>query len=108
MPASCHPLEWEARVKLAACYRIFDRLGWTELIYNHITLRLPAEASCGADGGAHFLINPFGLRYAEVKASNLVKVDWPARWSATAAGRSIRQASRCMPPSMPALPAPTA
>ncbi|AOY92299.1 class II aldolase [Cupriavidus sp. USMAA2-4] len=98
MPASCHPLEWEARVKLAACYRIFDRLGWTELIYNHITLRLPAEASCGADGGAHFLINPFGLRYAEVKASNLVKVDLAgkvvgdSRWPVNPAGFTVHAA----------------
>lgn len=60
--------EWAARVELAACYRIFAQLGWIELIYNHITLRLP-----GAD--KHFLINPFGLMYAEVRASNLVRVD---------------------------------
>ena len=60
--------EWAARVQLAAAYRIFDRLGWGELIYNHISLRVP-----GPD--AHFLINPFGLHYSEVRASNLVKVD---------------------------------
>jgi ribulose-5-phosphate 4-epimerase/fuculose-1-phosphate aldolase len=36
-----HPDEWAARVQLAACYRIFDMLGWTEMIYNHITVRLP-------------------------------------------------------------------
>ena len=42
-PAWCGPREWVARVKLAACYRIFAHLGWTELIYNHITLRLPLE-----------------------------------------------------------------
>jgi ribulose-5-phosphate 4-epimerase/fuculose-1-phosphate aldolase len=60
--------EWNARVQLAACYRIFADMGWTELIYNHITLRLP-----GAD--KRFLINPFGLAYAEVRASNLVKID---------------------------------
>ncbi len=60
--------EWLARVKLAACYRIFAQLGWAELIYNHISLRVP-----GPD--AHFLINPFGLHYTEVTASNLVKVD---------------------------------
>ena len=60
--------EWNARVELAAAYRIFDMLGWTELIYNHISLRVP-----GADG--HFLINPFGLHYSEVTASNLVKID---------------------------------
>jgi ribulose-5-phosphate 4-epimerase/fuculose-1-phosphate aldolase len=55
-------------VQLAAAYRIFDHLGWTELIYNHISLRVPGE-----DG--RFLINPFGLHYSEVCASNLVKVD---------------------------------
>jgi ribulose-5-phosphate 4-epimerase/fuculose-1-phosphate aldolase len=60
--------EWAARVQLAAAYRIFDRLGWGELIYNHISLRVP-----GPD--PHFLINPFGLHYSEVCASNLVKVD---------------------------------
>ncbi len=67
-PADTRPEEWEARVQLAACYRIFAHLGWTELIYNHITLRLP-----GPD--KHFLINPFGLLYTEVRASNLVKID---------------------------------
>jgi ribulose-5-phosphate 4-epimerase/fuculose-1-phosphate aldolase len=60
--------EWEARQQLAACYRIFDHMGWSELIYNHITLRVPGE-----DGA--FLINPFGLAYDEVTASNLVKID---------------------------------
>ncbi len=67
-PAGIAPAEWDARVRLAAAYRIFDRLGWTELIYNHISLRVP-----GPD--RHFLINPFGLHYSEVTASNLVKVD---------------------------------
>ena len=60
--------EWDARVQLAAAYRIFAYLGWTELIYNHISLRVPGEPQ-------HFLINPFGLHYSEVCASNLVKVD---------------------------------
>ncbi len=71
-PARFSPAEWEARVQLAAAYRIFDLLGWTELIYNHISLRVPGE-----DG--HFLINPFGLHYSEVTASNLVKVDIDGR-----------------------------
>ena len=62
------PEEWDARVRLAACYRIFDHLGWTELIYNHISLRLPGPET-------QLLINPFGLLYREVTASNLVKVD---------------------------------
>ena len=60
--------EWDARVKLAAAYRIFAHLGWDELIYNHISLRVPGPEQ-------HFLINPFGLHYSEVTASNLVKVD---------------------------------
>ena len=67
-PQRVGPEEWEARVQLAAAYRIFDHLGWTELIYNHISLRVPGEAR-------HYLINPFGLHYSEVTASNLVKVD---------------------------------
>lgn len=64
--------EWHARVQLAAAYRIFAHLRWDELIYNHVSLRVPSE-----DG--HFLINPFGLHYSEVTASNLVKVDGDGR-----------------------------
>ena len=77
--------EWEARVQLAAAYRIFDHLGWTELIYNHISLRVPGEDQ-------HYLINPFGLHYSEVTASNLVKVDLagnivgPSDWPINPAG----------------------
>jgi ribulose-5-phosphate 4-epimerase/fuculose-1-phosphate aldolase len=66
--AQIAPEEWQARQTLAACYRIFAHLGWTELIYNHITWRLPGSER-------HFLINPFGLAYNEVCASNLVKID---------------------------------
>jgi len=60
--------EQAARVQLAAAYRVFDHLGWTEMIFNHITLRVPGPER-------HFLINPFGLHYREVTASNLVAVD---------------------------------
>ena len=60
--------EKDIRVQLAACYRIFDYMGWSELIYNHITVKVPGEEG-------HFLINPYGLHYKEVTASNLVKVD---------------------------------
>nr|WP_246355737.1 class II aldolase/adducin family protein [Paraburkholderia humisilvae] len=56
------------RIELAGVYRVFAMLGWTELIYNHITTRIPGAHT-------HFLINPFGLHYTEVTASNLVKVD---------------------------------
>ena len=64
---SCSEAEWQARIKLAACYRIFDMLGWSESIYNHISFKVPGEDA--------FLINPFGLMYDEVCASNLVKID---------------------------------
>ena len=60
--------EREARVQLAACYRIFDHLGWTEMIFNHITLRVPGPEK-------FFLINPFGLHYREITASSLVLID---------------------------------
>ncbi|MFD1612813.1 class II aldolase/adducin family protein [Sphingomonas tabacisoli] len=60
--------EWQARQELAACYRVFAMLGWDESIYNHITVKVPEEDDA-------FLINPFGLHFSEVKASNLVKID---------------------------------
>jgi ribulose-5-phosphate 4-epimerase/fuculose-1-phosphate aldolase len=75
-PVHRHPDEWQARQQLAACYRIFAMLGWTEMIYNHITLRLPASVT---GDEKHFLINPFGLHYSEVTASNLVKIDLQGR-----------------------------
>lgn len=84
-PARFSVAEWQARVQLAAAYRIFDHLGWTELIYNHISLRVPDQPDC-------FLINPFGLHYSEVRASNLVKIDihgniiGPSDWPINPAG----------------------
>ncbi len=60
--------EWHARVDLAACYRLMAHFGMDDLIYNHISARVP-----GPD--EHFLLNPFGLLYEEITASNLVKVD---------------------------------
>lgn len=64
----CSEAEWNARLELAACYRIFDLMGWSESIYNHISLKVPGEDHA-------FLINPFGLLYDEITASNLVKID---------------------------------
>jgi ribulose-5-phosphate 4-epimerase/fuculose-1-phosphate aldolase len=64
--------ERRARERLAACYRVFDYLGWTESIFNHITLRIPGPETL-------FLINPFGLHYSEVTASNLIAVDIDGR-----------------------------
>jgi ribulose-5-phosphate 4-epimerase/fuculose-1-phosphate aldolase len=90
-----HPDERAARVQLAACYRIFDMLGWTEMIYNHITLRLPDSVT---GGQKHFLINPFGLHYSEVTASNLLKIDVRGNkiedspWNANPAGFTVHSA----------------
>jgi ribulose-5-phosphate 4-epimerase/fuculose-1-phosphate aldolase len=83
--------ERAARVQLAAAYRIFDHLGWTELIFNHITLRIPGPEKI-------FLINPFGLHYREVTASNLVAIDVegnpvrPAEYPVNRAGFVIHSA----------------
>jgi ribulose-5-phosphate 4-epimerase/fuculose-1-phosphate aldolase len=59
--------ERQARIDLAACYRLVDWYGMSDLILNHITLRVPGEDQ-------HFLINPFGMLYSEVTASSLIKV----------------------------------
>jgi ribulose-5-phosphate 4-epimerase/fuculose-1-phosphate aldolase len=64
------PDEASAREQLAACYRLFDFLGWTEAIFNHITLRVASRGDA-----PHYLINPFGLHYSEVTPGNLVKID---------------------------------
>ncbi len=60
--------EWQIRVDLAACYRLAAKYGWTDLIYTHISARVPGPEE-------HFLLNPFGYMFDEVCASNLVKVD---------------------------------
>lgn len=60
--------EWSTRVDLAACYRLVARYGMSDLIYNHITARVPNEPG-------HFLINPFGYMYEEMTASSLFKID---------------------------------
>lgn len=67
-PAGMDAAEWALRVQLAAAYRLVDWFGWCELIYGHLTAKVP-----GPD--KHFLINPYGLNYDEVTASNLVKID---------------------------------
>src|ERR1700734_2909415 len=62
------PAEWDARVDLAACCRLIDLYGMTDLLGNNVTARVPGE-----DG--HLLINPLGLLYDEVTASSVVKID---------------------------------
>ena len=62
------PEEWQLRVDLAACYRLVAAYGWSDLVFTHISARIP-----GPDH--HFLINPYGLMFDEITASSLVKVD---------------------------------
>ncbi|TMN88263.1 class II aldolase [Pseudoalteromonas phenolica] len=59
--------EWQLRVDLAACYRLVEHMRWGDLIYTHMSARLP--------GTNYYLVNAFGLSFDEVTASNLVKVD---------------------------------
>ncbi len=71
IPAMQHqvsPEEWQIRVDLAACYRLVAAFGWSDLVFTHITARLP-----GPDH--HFLINPYGMMFDEITASSLVKID---------------------------------
>ena len=60
--------ERETRIALAACYRLIAHFGMDDLIYTHISARVPGEPG-------HFLINPFGLMFHEITASSLVKID---------------------------------
>jgi ribulose-5-phosphate 4-epimerase/fuculose-1-phosphate aldolase len=60
--------EWTARQQLAACYRVFAMMGWDEMIYNHITVKLDDQEGA-------FLINPYGMHFGEVTASSLIKID---------------------------------
>jgi len=60
--------EWKMRVDLAACYRMVAQYGWDDLIFTHISARVPGPEH-------HFLINPYGMLFEEITASSLVKVD---------------------------------
>ncbi len=65
---SVTPEEWQLRVDLAACYRLIAMYGMSDLVFTHITARVPGPEH-------HFLINPYGLMFDEITASSLVKVD---------------------------------
>jgi ribulose-5-phosphate 4-epimerase/fuculose-1-phosphate aldolase len=67
-PDIMNDAEWRVRVDLAACYRLCALRGWDDLIYTHISAAVPGQKG-------HFLINPFGYRFDEICASNLVKVN---------------------------------
>ena len=68
MPARMSAEEWQTRLDLAACYRLVDLFGWSDLINTRITARVPVQHD-------HFLINPYGLLFDEMTASSLVKID---------------------------------
>ncbi len=70
--AATNAEEWEARIDLAALYRLVDLYGWSDLLGTHISHRVPGEAD-------HFLINPFGVMWDEMTASSLLKVDYDGR-----------------------------
>ncbi|MDV6251857.1 class II aldolase/adducin family protein [Vibrio sp. EA2] len=60
--------EWQLRVELAACYRLVAEFGWDDLIFTHISVRIPGPEH-------HFLINPYGMMFDEITASDLIKID---------------------------------
>lgn len=66
--AQVSPEEWQVRVDLAACYRLIAMYGWDDLIFTHISARVPGPEH-------HFLINPYGMLFEEITASSLVKID---------------------------------
>jgi len=68
MKNACSDAEWNARVDLAACYRLIDLYGMSDMTANHISARVPGEDNA-------FLINPYGMLYEEITASSLVKID---------------------------------
>ena len=66
------PEEWQVRVDLAAAYRLVADYGWDDLVFTHISARVPGPEH-------HFLINPYGMMFEEITASSLVKVDLNGR-----------------------------
>lgn len=94
--------EWQARIDLAACYRLLVLHGWDDLIYTHVSAKVP--------GTDYFLINGFGLRFDEVQANNLVKIDIdgniidpscpypinPAGFTIHSAVHAVREDAKCV------------
>ena len=68
LKSNVSPEEWQARVDLAALYRLVALYGWDDLIFTHLSARVPGPEH-------HFLINPYNLMFEEITASSLVKID---------------------------------
>jgi len=79
------PEEWQARVDLAACCRLVDLYGMTDMLGNNVTARVPGEPD-------HLLINPLGLLYDEVTASSIVKIDMDGNVVSAGSGGGVNQA----------------
>jgi ribulose-5-phosphate 4-epimerase/fuculose-1-phosphate aldolase len=95
-------VEWQLRVDLAACYRLVAHFGWDDLIFTHISARVPGPEH-------HFLINPYGMLFDEITASSLVKIDLdgkkvldspyeinPAGFTIHSAIHAAREDARCV------------
>ena len=78
--------EWQTRVELAALYRLVALNGWDDMIFTHISARVPGPEH-------HFLINPYGYYFEEITASSLVKVDLEGNIVQDTTSSSIRRAS---------------
>jgi ribulose-5-phosphate 4-epimerase/fuculose-1-phosphate aldolase len=87
--SECSASEWEARVELAAAYRLFDWLGITDSIHTHISMRVPA-------GNDHFLLLPYGLLFGEARASDMVKCDTEGRIISDPSGLGISVGGFCI------------
>src|SRR6185503_6120694 len=72
MRSRVSPQEWQTRIDLAACYRLVHHYRMDDLVYNHISARVPGEEG-------HFLINAYGMTYDEISASSLVKIDFDGK-----------------------------
>lgn len=96
------PEEWQARVDLAACYRLIAHYGWDDMIFTHVSMRVPGPEH-------HFLINPYGQLFEEITASSLVKIDlqgnkvdnspWPvnpAGFTIHSAVHEVREDAQCV------------
>jgi ribulose-5-phosphate 4-epimerase/fuculose-1-phosphate aldolase len=90
-PDTSSDAEWALRCQLAQAYHLIDYFGWTETIFNHMSVRLPGDEG-------HYLVNPFGLNYDEVTPSNLLKIDLdgklvaPSAYPANPAGFALHSA----------------
>ena len=99
---SVSPEEWRLRVDLAAAYRLVAHFGWDELIFTHISVRIPGDEH-------HFLINPYGMMFDEITASSLVRIDQegnkvhaedydvnPAGFTIHSAVHAVREDAQCV------------